>query len=94
MRQGKVAQVKPETLDDRRVLKLADRCDRCGAQAFARATIRHDVAGASTLTEFMFCGHHFAEHEATLYLVAVRVVDERAHINLKPSDYNEKGLAR
>lgn len=59
------------------VLRIADRCDRCGAQAFALA----EVNG----TELLFCGHHFAEHEDRLRAVAGRVVDERWRINEKPT---------
>ena len=38
-------------------LTVSDRCDRCGAQAFVRATM---AAG----TELLFCGHHGREYEA------------------------------
>ena len=38
-------------------LTRQDRCDRCGAQAFVRATLPGD--GLSLL----FCGHHFRAHE-------------------------------
>ena len=36
------------------MLTLADRCDRCGAQAFVAAEF-----GADTL---MFCQHHYTKH--------------------------------
>lgn len=62
---------------DEPYLKIADRCDRCGAQAFAAATIDG--------TDLLFCGHHFAEHETELRKVATKVVDERARINYRPS---------
>lgn len=60
-----------------RHLRVADRCDRCPAQAFALAT----VAG----TDLLFCGHHFARHEDRLREVASRIVDEREWINSRPS---------
>lgn len=58
-------------------LRVADRCDRCGAQAFALAVVNG--------VDLMFCGHHFARHEDALRAVASEVVDERARINRKPT---------
>jgi ribosomal protein L37E len=43
-------------------LTAADRCDRCGAQAYMRATM---VSGA----ELYFCAHHAREYEAGLRAV-------------------------
>jgi hypothetical protein len=43
-------------------LTVADRCDRCGAQAFVRATM---ASGA----ELLFCAHHGREYEAGLRAV-------------------------
>lgn len=40
-------------------LTAADRCDRCGAQAYVRATL---ISGAGLL----FCAHHGREYEAGL----------------------------
>jgi hypothetical protein len=40
-------------------LTADDRCDRCGAQAFVRATL---TSGA----ELLFCAHHGREYEAGL----------------------------
>jgi hypothetical protein len=42
-----------------RSLTAIDRCDRCAAQAFLRATL---VSGA----ELLFCAHHGREYEAGL----------------------------
>lgn len=39
-------------------LKIADRCDQCGAQAFVRVTL--------STGELLFCGHHGNEHEPAL----------------------------
>ncbi|KQP62868.1 DUF7455 domain-containing protein [Nocardioides sp. Leaf285] len=38
----------------RRSLTAADRCDRCGAQAF--------IAAEFTASELLFCAHHGREH--------------------------------
>jgi hypothetical protein len=43
-------------------LIATDRCDRCAAQAYMRATM---VSG----TELLFCGHHGREYEAGLRAV-------------------------
>ena len=51
------------------VLKVADRCDSCGAQAFV---LVKGVTG-----ELMFCGHHFVQHEDKLRQFAYEIVDER-----------------
>ena len=58
-----------------RVLKVADRCDYCGAQAFVLAKF-----GAGDL---MFCGHHFADFEINIREQSFEVIDERSFINEK-----------
>ena len=58
-------------------LTLSDRCDRCGAQAFYRASF---VAG-----ELTFCGHHGRELLMPLQRQAVIVEDATGLINAKPS---------
>lgn len=65
---------KPEhdEVPERRI-RVADRCDRCGAQAFASAVVN--------AVELFFCGHHFRKAEAGLYAVASRIVDERHWID-------------
>ena len=50
-------------------LTAADRCDRCGAQAYIRATM---PSGG----ELLFCAHHAREHGEKLRQVAVTVIDE------------------
>jgi len=50
-------------------LTVADRCDRCAAQAFVRV---HLDGGKS----LQFCGHHFRENEERLREIAVNVQDE------------------
>ena len=59
-------------------MNAADRCDRCGAQAFVKVFV-------VTSGDLQFCAHHFAEHEDALREVAFVVADERAKINARPS---------
>jgi ribosomal protein L37E len=56
-----------------RQLKIADRCDRCGSQAFV---LVKGITG-----ELMFCGHHYNKNEDALVKYAYEIVDERSHIN-------------
>ena len=58
-------------------LTNADRCDRCGAQAFYRAVLS---AG-----ELLFCAHHGRAHAVRLAEVALSVHDGTAAINSRPS---------
>ena len=58
-----------------KVLKIADRCDRCGAQAFILAT---GVSG-----ELMFCGHHYQKYEYAITQWAYKIVNELDTINEK-----------
>lgn len=50
-------------------LSAADRCDRCGAQAYLRVELH---SGG----ELLFCAHHAREHGDKLREVASNVVDE------------------
>ncbi len=50
-------------------LTAADRCDRCGAQAYVRAVL---PAG----TELLFCGHHGNEHRPALLVSGASISDE------------------
>lgn len=54
-------------------LKVADRCDRCGAQAKVRATL--------TTGELYFCGHHARETGNKLVLQSVQVYDPEGVFN-------------
>jgi hypothetical protein len=58
-------------------LTAADRCDRCGAQAFYRAVLANG--------ELLFCAHHGRAHSARLAEVAVELQDGTSAINSKPS---------
>jgi len=50
-------------------LNALDRCDRCGAQAYVRATL---LSGG----ELLFCAHHGKEYAEKLSAVAVKIQDE------------------
>ena len=50
-------------------LTAADRCDRCGAQAYLRVTL--EKGG-----ELLFCAHHGREHAEALRQVASDIQDE------------------
>ncbi len=49
-------------------LTAADRCDRCGAQAYVRVVL--------PVGELLFCGHHSREHAPAYTDVATHVQDE------------------
>jgi len=59
-------------------LNAADRCDRCGAQAYVRVTL----ATGGTL---LFCGHHFHDHEPRLRQSASTIHDETDRLRQAPS---------
>jgi len=54
------------TLEADVALGAADRCDRCGAQAVAQATL-------SSGSHLLFCGHHLRAHEARLREISARI---------------------
>lgn len=54
-------------------LTTADRCDRCGAQAYLRVTL---ASGG----ELLFCAHHARKHQDKLKQVALRIQDETHRI--------------
>ena len=59
-------------------LTAADRCDRCGAQAYLRVEL---VSGG----ELLFCAHHAREHGDKLKEIAANVVDETHKLSPTPS---------
>jgi hypothetical protein len=61
-----------------RPLTEADRCDRCGAQAFLRAEFPDG-------SDLLFCGHHGREYAPVLAAQGAHVVDETDRINESPS---------
>ncbi|SHG72326.1 hypothetical protein SAMN05443575_2630 [Jatrophihabitans endophyticus] len=50
-------------------LSAQDRCDRCGAQAYVRATMESGF-------DLLMCAHHFHENEDRLREIAVAIHDE------------------
>lgn len=57
------------TLAPTKPLTAADRCDRCGAQAYVRVVLRSS-------NELLFCAHHNRQHAAELAKIAVEIQDE------------------
>lgn len=54
-------------------ITAADRCDRCGAQAYMRVTVIEGL-------DLHFCAHHAREHGDALRATALRVVDETSAV--------------
>ena len=54
-------------------LTVADRCDRCGAQAYVRVVLEHG--------ELLFCAHHARRHASAFADVAVLVQDETERLH-------------
>ena len=50
-------------------LNAADRCDRCGAQAYVRVALNSGF-------DLLFCAHHSKEHADRLKQVALEIHDE------------------
>ncbi|WP_179757950.1 DUF7455 domain-containing protein [Microlunatus parietis] len=71
-RTGHVAKERPivstSVIEDP-TLDAADRCDRCGAQAYVRVTL-------ATGSELLFCAHHGKQHADKLKQVALQIHDE------------------
>ncbi len=59
-------------------LTAADRCDRCGAQAYLRVELQ---SGG----ELLFCAHHAREHGDKLKQVAIAVHDETHKLASTPA---------
>ena len=57
-------------------LTRQDRCDRCGAQAYVKATLADGL-------DLLFCGHHFRAHEAKLVAAGATIQDERDRIDVQ-----------
>jgi hypothetical protein len=55
-------------------LTAADRCDRCGAQAYVRVTL---PAGS----ELLFCAHHGREYAPKLRELDARILDESERLD-------------
>ncbi|GLW66644.1 hypothetical protein Arub01_48880 [Actinomadura rubrobrunea] len=55
-------------------LTVADRCDRCGAQAYVRAVL----AGGGDL---LFCAHHGRKYAEALRAIGADIQDETDRLN-------------
>ena len=64
-------------------LSAADRCDRCGAQAYLRVELQ---SGG----ELLFCAHHAREHGDKLREIAASVIDETDKLHTSPSSASER----
>jgi hypothetical protein len=58
-------------------LTAADRCDRCGAQAYVRVVL--------TAGELLFCAHHGRRYEEKLREVAREFDDQSAQLKATPN---------
>ena len=63
-------------------LTAADRCDRCGAQAYLRVELQ-------TGGELLFCAHHAREHGDKLKEIAAHVTDETHKLGGTPATASE-----
>ena len=61
-------------------LNAVDRCDRCGAQAYVRATLLNGG-------ELLFCAHHAKEYSERLKTVAASIQDETSKLVETPSSH-------
>lgn len=59
-------------------LSAADRCDRCGAQAYLRVELQ---SGG----ELLFCAHHAREHGDKLREIAAHLTDETNKLSDTPA---------
>jgi len=59
-------------------LTAADRCDRCGAQAYVRVCL---ISGG----ELLFCAHHGREHLPKLQHLAIEIQDETERLHGTPA---------
>jgi hypothetical protein len=54
-------------------LTATDRCDRCGARAYARVVLPSRL-------ELLFCAHHNRQYASALTKIAVEIRDETARL--------------
>jgi hypothetical protein len=59
-------------------LTAADRCDRCQAQAYVRATMESGF-------DLLLCAHHFHDNEGSLRKIAVSIQDESNRLSAVPA---------
>jgi hypothetical protein len=63
-----------------KVLKIADRCDRCNAQAFILA---RGIQG-----ELLFCNHHYNKFKESIDSWAFEIINEIDSINERSASSN------
>ena len=59
-------------------LTAADRCDRCGAQAYVRVIL-------ASRSELLFCAHHARKYDEGLRKVASDIQDETDRLSDTPA---------
>ncbi len=64
-------------------LTPADRCDRCGAQAFVRVVF-------PSSGELLFCAHHNRQHGQALAKVATEIQDETERLSRISAETRER----
>ena len=64
-------------------LTAADRCDRCGSQAYVRARL-------TTGGELLFCAHHGREHLPKLQDLSTKIQDETARLTPTSAGVGER----
>jgi hypothetical protein len=64
-------------------LTAADRCDRCGAQAYLRVVL---VSGG----ELMFCAHHGKRYADGIRAVAAEIHDESSRLRDVPNTASDE----
>lgn len=64
-------------------LTAADRCDRCGAQAYVRVVMQ----GGGDL---LFCAHHSREYDEALRNAAVEIHDETDKLHETPNTASDE----
>ncbi|GLU48048.1 DUF7455 domain-containing protein [Nocardiopsis ansamitocini] len=70
------------TLAPTQPLTAADRCDRCGAQAYVRVVL-------SSGGELLFCAHHMRKHDDSIRKIASEIQDETDRLHSTKADVAE-----
>ncbi|MFE1165891.1 hypothetical protein [Nocardiopsis sp. NPDC058789] len=71
------------TLAPTQPLTAADRCDRCGAQAYVRVLLN---SGG----ELLFCAHHMRKHDDSLRKIASDIQDETDKLTKSDKNAEER----
>jgi hypothetical protein len=65
-------------LATRTELTAADRCDRCGAQAYVRVVL-------ASGSELLFCAHHGRKYDEKLREIAAEIHDQTERLAATPA---------